>query len=156
MDQRMMRRRVNSIRNWESKGTMSKDKPEKRAPSPGPLPGEEVDWRDRCMSLEASLQQFKTQVVRIRETLGEKVGLALLESIHACFIDLSEVISHLCMTFNKYHRYQNYNIVQICLYKNLQWIIILHHFSWKLKGAFLIACCLFVCLSDWLSVNLLL
>lgn len=50
---------------------MSQDKPDKGAP---PSAVEGVDWRERCLTLEASLQQFKSQVVRIRETLGEKVG----------------------------------------------------------------------------------
>lgn len=49
---------------------MSQEKLDKGAP-PSAIEG--VDWRERCLSLEASLQQFKTQVVRIRETLGEKM-----------------------------------------------------------------------------------
>ncbi|XP_061173057.1 pleckstrin homology domain-containing family H member 1-like isoform X2 [Saccostrea echinata] len=49
---------------------MSKDKSEE-VPTPPALDG--VEWRERCLSLEASLQQFKHQVARIRETLGEKM-----------------------------------------------------------------------------------
>lgn len=71
MDQRRLCGKGNSSRSWECRGTMSQDKPDKGAP---PSAVEGVDWRERCLSLEASLQQFKSQVVRIRETLGEKVG----------------------------------------------------------------------------------
>lgn len=71
MDQRRLCGKGNSSRSWECRGTMSHEKLDKGAP---PSAMEGVDWRERCLSLEASLQQFKTQVVRIRETLGEKVG----------------------------------------------------------------------------------
>lgn len=69
---------VSSRLSWDFWVTMSKDKHEE-VPSPPALDG--VDWRERCLSLETSLQQFKHQVARIRETLGEKVGKSKFDYI---------------------------------------------------------------------------
>ena len=41
---------------------------------------ERVDWKERCMVLEKSLQQFREQVAKIRNTLGLKVGKTLGEN----------------------------------------------------------------------------
>ena len=46
---------------------------------------EEVDWKERCDVLEASLHRFKQQASRIRELLAVKVGIKRGETNKNCF-----------------------------------------------------------------------
>ena len=39
---------------------------------------EDINWKERCLVLETSLQKFKEQVTKIRETLGLKVRFSII------------------------------------------------------------------------------
>ena len=48
--------------------------------------GDEVNWKERCHTLEASLHKFKQQATRIRELLSQKVSfVSSLKGIYARF-----------------------------------------------------------------------
>ena len=43
------------------------------SPGDSPVTMATVDWKERCLALEASLHKFKQQASRIRELLGDRV-----------------------------------------------------------------------------------